>query len=60
MEDSPEDKSKGKPESKNGNEIVISLQKELNEEKILSILKEIFGNKDSKEKKNPSLKRIMN
>ena len=52
MEDSPEDKSKGKPESKNGNEIVIPLQKEVNEEKILSILKEYFEIKDSKEKKN--------
>ena len=52
MEDSPEDKSKGKPESKNGNEIVIPFQKEVNEEKILSILKEYFENKDSKEKKN--------
>ena len=60
MEDSPEDKSKGKPERKNGNEIVIPLQKEVNEEKILSILKEYFEIKDSKEKKNPSLKRIMN
>ena len=60
MEASPEDKPKGKAEIKNGNEIVISLQKELNEEKILSILKEYFEIKDSKEKKNPSLKRIMN
>ena len=51
MEDSPEDKHKGKAEIKNGNEIVIPLQKEVNEEKILSILKEYFEIKDSKEKK---------
>ena len=52
MEDSPENEHKGKAEIKSGNEIVIPLQNEVNEEKILSILKEYFENKDSKEKKN--------
>ena len=60
MEDSPENEHNGKAEIKSGNEIVIPLQNEVNEEKILSILKEYFENKDSKEKKIPSLKRIMN
>ena len=50
MEDSPEDKSKGKPESKKEKKIAKSL-KNVNEEKILSIIKEYFENKDSKEKK---------
>ena len=50
MEDSPEDKSKGKPESKKEKKIAKSL-KNVNEEKILSIIKEYSENKDSKEKK---------
>jgi len=50
MEDSPEDKSKGKPESKKEKKIAKSL-KNVKEEKILSIIKEYFENKDSKEKK---------